>query len=149
MIWSPGSKRCNRRVKIAVWVLFRLFIDSNEGNKPDWQKFPFGKVVNSNLIGQNHLVHQSNPLYNLMLKATTSYVFVIKHGLKTILNLRRFTKVEQLCSFQFSFFNKKVASRLLMTFNQDPFHQEKVFSQNFPCFKVRTTSSVILIFRHV
>jgi len=30
VIWSSGSKRCNGRVKIAVWVLFRLCIDSNE-----------------------------------------------------------------------------------------------------------------------
>ena len=30
VIRSPGSKRCNRRVKAAVWVWFRLFIDSTK-----------------------------------------------------------------------------------------------------------------------
>ena len=29
-IWSPGSKICNRRVKTAVLIWFRLFIDSDE-----------------------------------------------------------------------------------------------------------------------
>jgi len=30
VIWYPGSKICNRRMITAVWVWFRLFIDSNE-----------------------------------------------------------------------------------------------------------------------
>ena len=30
VIWSPGSKICNRRVKTAVWFWFRLLIYSNE-----------------------------------------------------------------------------------------------------------------------
>ena len=30
MVWYPGGKKCNRKMKTAVWIWFRMFIDSNK-----------------------------------------------------------------------------------------------------------------------
>ena len=61
-------------IKHFHWML-RLFwpirfdviivsIGNNCNVKSDWPESLLGTVVKSNLIGQNHLVNQENPLYN-------------------------------------------------------------------------------------
>jgi len=38
VIWSPRSNRCNRRVKIAVWVLFRQLNPKLADSDVNWNK---------------------------------------------------------------------------------------------------------------
>ena len=44
-------------------------IGNNCSVKPNWPESPFGTVVKSNLIDQNHTVNWGNPLYNWVLMA--------------------------------------------------------------------------------
>ena len=74
---SPAAPNC---IKHFHWLM-ELFwpikfdftivsIGNNCNVKPYWPESTLGKVVKSNLIGQNHPVNQGNPLYNWVLPFT-------------------------------------------------------------------------------
>ena len=54
---------------VSIWKQMFPF-GNNCTVKPDWPESPLQTIAKSNLIGQNHLVNQSNSLYNSDLPVT-------------------------------------------------------------------------------
>ena len=90
MIWSPRSKKFNRRVKTAVWVWFRLFIDSNErcNTSPNYLRCE----LLATLSYQSMTVHIELKM-NWFLCNLSEYIFtIVKRGCSRVVKTVRCKK---------------------------------------------------------